>query len=89
MRTGLSVVLRVRALEQLRVCERVRMRVRVCQFASCFFEGSVCRSVPFGLFVQVPSFMLPFINESPIPVLYAPFKTCDVRAASEADQSDA
>ena len=33
--------------------------------------------------------MLPFINESPIPVLYAPFKTYDVRAASEADQTDA
>jgi hypothetical protein len=38
MRTGFSVVLRVRALEQLRVCERVRMRVRVCQFASSFLR---------------------------------------------------
>jgi hypothetical protein len=29
----------------------------------------------------VPSFMVPFITESPIPVLYAPFKTYDVRTA--------
>jgi hypothetical protein len=29
----------------------------------------------------VPSFMVPFLTESPIPVLYAPFKTYDVCSA--------